>query len=95
MEKEVDIFSSIMTKPRRRQRILVRCKCFVLAPTSRQVLALTQLPIPRVTEVKWPKFKVTTPSREEVMNASSYTVIFPILYRLVHGDMFTSLLARF
>jgi len=39
--------------------------------------ALTQRPVPSVAEVKWPKFKVTTPSREAFMNASSYTFISP------------------
>lgn len=66
-----------MTKPRRRQRIRVRCKCFVLATASWQILVLTQCHIPRVAEVKWPKFKVTNPSREAVMNAGSYTFISP------------------
>lgn len=78
MEKKVDIFSSTMTKPRgQQQRIRVRCKYFVLAAASRQILALTQRPVPRVAEVKWPKFKVTTSSREVVMNVSSYTFISP------------------
>jgi hypothetical protein len=72
MEQKVDIFSSIMTKPRgRQQRIRVSCRYFVLPAASRQILALTQHPIPRVAGKKWPKFKVTTHSREAVMNASS------------------------
>jgi hypothetical protein len=78
IEKKLDIFSSIMSKPHgRQQRIRVRCRCFVLAATSRQILALPQPPIPRVAEVKWPKFKMTTPIREAVMNVSSYTFISP------------------
>jgi len=78
MEKKVEIFSSMITKPRgRQQRIRVRCRCFVLVTASRQILVLTQPPIPRVAEVKWPKFKVTTPSREAVMNVSNYIFISP------------------
>jgi hypothetical protein len=78
MEKKVDIFSNIMIKPRgRQQRIWVRCRCFVLAAASRQFLVLTQRPIPRVAEVKWTKFKVTTSSRKAVTNVRRYTFISP------------------
>ena len=86
MEKKVDIFSSIMTKPRgRQQRIRVRCRWFLPAAASRQILALTQRPFPRAAEVKWPKFKVTTPSREAVMNASSYNFISPYFIQMCTG----------